>query len=124
MPRPKKCRRVCGMLQISSFGPTETCGIAETVDMSVEEYEIIRLMDFENLSQDESAESMGVARSTVQRIYDGARKKIADCLVNGKILKIQGGNYRLCEGKAETEFCGCQHCQRNRFGENCDTGGK
>lgn len=114
MPRPKKFRRVCSLPQVKSFIPSEPSGMLETVRMSVEEYEVIRLMDFENFSQDESAERMGVARSTVQRIYDTARKKIADCIVNGKSLKIEGGNYRLCSGEAEKEMCGCRRCCRKR----------
>lgn len=116
MPRPKKFRRVCSLPQVKSFVPSETSGMSETVQMSVEEYEVIRLMDFEDFSQDESAERMGVARSTVQRIYDVARKKIADCIVNGKSLKIEGGNYRLCSGEEEKEMCGCRKCcRRHRF---------
>lgn len=114
MPRPKKFRRVCSLPQVKNFIPSEASGMTETVQMSVEEYEVIRLMDLENFSQDESAERMGVARSTVQRIYDAARKKIADCIVNGKSLKIEGGNYRLCSGEDEKEICGCRNCCRRR----------
>ena len=64
--------------------------------MTVEEYEVIRLIDMEGLMQEECAKRMNVARTTVQRIYAEARK-IAESLVLGKILKIEGGNYELCE---------------------------
>lgn len=109
MPRPRKCRRVCCMPPVSEFRPdgTETQA-GEPLLMTVEEYEIIRLIDWEGLSQEQAAGEMGVARSTVQRIYGEARKKLADCLVNGRPLKIGGGSYRLCSGG---ELCArCRHC--------------
>ena len=70
--------------------------------MTLDEYEAIRLMDLENLQQEQAAAQMGVARTTVQLIYNNARRKLADCLVNGKRLVISGGNYRLCEGKTSS----------------------
>ena len=62
----------------------------------VDEYEAIRLIDLEGLSQEECAQQMEVARSTVSAIYDSARKKIAQSIVGGRRLTIEGGNYRLC----------------------------
>ena len=108
MPRPRKWRRVCCMPSVSEFRPDgKTNDMMQSLSMTVEEYEIIRLIDWEGLSQEEAAGEMDVARSTVQRIYGEARRKLADCLVNGKMLKISGGNYRLCSGG---EQCGrCRH---------------
>lgn len=80
--------------------------------MSVDEYEVIRLMDLEGLSQDESAERMGVARSTIQRIYDASRKKLADFLINGKSLRIEGGDFRLCEANEQERRGCCGDCRR------------
>ena len=57
---------------------------------------------------------MNVARTTVQGIYNDARKKVADSLVNGKVLLIEGGEYRLCEGKEE--HCRCGGCRKHRCG--------
>lgn len=119
MPRPRKWRRVCCMPQVNAFEPVDASHMEEPVNMSVDEYEIIRLMDLDGLSQGESAERMGVARSTVQRIYDDARKKLADFLINGKSLRIEGGDYRICEGDAQ-EQCGCHgrcrhHGQQTNF---------
>lgn len=65
--------------------------------MTLDEYEAIRLMDLENLQQEQAAAQMGVARTTVQLIYNNARRKLADCLVNGKRLVIEGGDVALCE---------------------------
>jgi predicted DNA-binding protein (UPF0251 family) len=92
------------MPQVSVFGPDGKADAAEPLLMTVEEYEVIRLIDWKGLSQEEAAAEMGVARSTVQRIYEGARRKLADCIVNGKTLKISGGDYHLCP---KGEPCGC-----------------
>ncbi len=94
MARPRKWRRVCTLPRVSTFGPVDlSLGVNEIIIMTVEEYESIRLMDLEGLNQEKCAEVMGIARSTIQRIYDDARKKLADSVVNGKILKIEGGDY-------------------------------
>lgn len=98
MPRPRKWRSVCALPEITKFGPLGS-GLDDSaiVEMTVDEYETIRLIDREGLTQLECAEQMNVARTTVQGIYDTARKKIAESLVEGKILFIQGGEYRLCD---------------------------
>ena len=61
-------------------------------------FETIRLMEREGMSQQECSKRMGVARTTVQKIYEAARRKVADALVEGRPLKIQGGDFQLCEG--------------------------
>lgn len=76
--RPSKYKRVCKLPRISAFGPIDlSLGLNGITIMTVEEYETIRLMDLERLNQDQCAEVMGVARSTIRKIYDEARKKIA-----------------------------------------------
>ena len=115
MPRPRKWRRVCYMPERKLFGPLD--GAADNSDviiMTVDEYETIRLIDMEGLLQEECAERMDVARTTVQRIYNDARGKLAGALVGGKILKIEGGDYMIC-GMGE---CGRGYgaCRRGRFG--------
>ena len=97
MPRPKKCRRICALPRCSSFGPLE--GAADgRVEMAVEEYEAIRLIDLLGCTQEECAAQMGVARSTVQQVYDTARRRLAQALVERKALAVEGGHYRLCDG--------------------------
>lgn len=119
MARPVKRRNVCLLPENNKFGPMNKKGSKDDIIiMSVEEYETIRLIDMERLTQEESAQSMGVARSTVQRIYDEARKKLADALINGKTLKIRGGDYRLCDREDGQRNCGkigC--CRRNQKGK-------
>ena len=99
MPRPKKCRRVCEFPRILHFSPENPAETAQPVTLTVEEYETIRLIDKEGLSQEECGEIMQVARTTVQQIYANARKKIADVLVEGLPLRIEGGDYELCTGR-------------------------
>jgi predicted DNA-binding protein (UPF0251 family) len=85
------------------------------VIMSVDEYETIRLIDLEGLTQEESAEQMNIARTTVQRIYNDARRKIAESLVKGKVIKIEGGDYKLCDG---LQSGGGNGCRRHRCGRH------
>lgn len=115
MPRPRKWRKVCCLPESSQYGPLNgTVESAPDVVMSVDEYEAIRLIDLENFTQEECAEQMKIARTTVQRIYGDARRKIAQSLVYGRILRIEGGEYRLCEGLEDA--CRCGGCQRHRCG--------
>jgi len=81
--------------------------------MTVDEYETIRLIDGEGFSQEDCGLYMDIARTTVQMIYDGARKKIARALVDGAVLRIEGGTYQLCE-RAGTPG-GCQGCRGRRY---------
>ena len=94
MPRKQRCRWIGGYPDCWEFFPEETAS-KEPVIMSLDEFETIRLLDREGMTQEQCAERMGVARSTVTAIYDSARRKMAEALVDGKHLLIRGGNYRL-----------------------------
>ena len=99
MPRPIKWRKVCCLPENNKFGPLDSLKDKKKhVKMTVDEYEAIRLIDLEGLTQEECSDQMNVARTTVQGIYVEARKKLAESLVNGKVLLIEGGEYRLCDG--------------------------
>lgn len=65
----------------------------EPVILLFEEYEAIRLIDYENLIQEEAAERMGVSRPTITRIYESARRNMATAFVEGKAILIQGGHF-------------------------------
>ena len=91
MPRPFKCRRIERIPVYRSFSPDDITA-AESVRMTVDEYEALRLLDAEDLTQEDCASRMSIARTTVTAIYDSARKKVADALVNGKRLLITGGH--------------------------------
>ncbi len=90
MPRPVRCRRIEHMPVYRSFSPDDITA-NESIRMTVDEYEAVRLLDVEGLTQEACADRMNVARTTVTAIYDSARKKIADAIVHGKRLLIAGG---------------------------------
>ena len=96
MPRPFKCRRVAFRPGVTYFKPA---GIPlselEEVIISVEEAEALRLKELEGLEQEQGAEKMNVSRPTFQRVLAAARQKIADALLNGKAIRIEGGNFEF-----------------------------
>lgn len=102
MPRPQRCRRICREPEYISFS-ARGISSGKEITLSVDEYEVIRLVDYEKCTHEQCAKQMDISRTTVTEIYESARQKIADCLINGKTLNISGGNYRLCQGSA-------QHC--------------
>ena len=108
MPRPKKCRRVCGIPPCASFAPPGGAA-GEEVLLTLDEFETLRLIDLEGLQQEQAALAMGVARTTVQAIYNAARKKVADCIVNGKALRIGGGDVEVCAGRKDCRRARCPH---------------
>jgi predicted DNA-binding protein (UPF0251 family) len=115
MPRPRKWRKVCCLPESNRFGPLDSPANTENfVRMTVDEYETIRLIDLEGYTQEECASQMNIARTTVQGIYNEARKKVAQSLVNGKVLMIEGGDYQLCDGLGKS--CGAEACHRHRRG--------
>jgi predicted DNA-binding protein (UPF0251 family)/predicted Fe-Mo cluster-binding NifX family protein len=108
MSRPTKCRKVCHFPGTLEFQPKKGKSDLPPVVMTVDEYETIRLIDKEGLSQEACGASMQVARATVQKVYESARKKLADCLVDGRALFIKGGDFRLCDGRGDD--CGRDDC--------------
>ena len=112
MPRPRKYRKVCHFPRTLSFYPAEDGEMKAPVVLTVDEYETIRLIDGEGRSQEEAGERMKVARTTVQLIYASARKKLAQVLVEGRPLRIEGGDYRLCDGHMPT--CGENTCFKQK----------
>lgn len=122
MPRPMKWRKVCCLPESNKFGPLDlTLDDQDYVTMTVDEYETIRLIDLEGFTQEECAKQMNIARTTVQGIYMEARRKLAESLVNGKVLIIEGGEYRLCNGLGNGCGRGC-HRRGRRFAGNEDRG--
>ncbi len=91
--RPKKYRIVRVDPRISQFSPRGRPGRPDEIDLAMDEFEAIRLADFKGLSQEKAAESMHISQQTFSRILKRARKAIADGIVQGKIIRIQGGHY-------------------------------
>lgn len=108
MPRPVKWRKVAFIPGVRYFIPTgvSKCEIEENV-LKIEELEALRLKDLEGLEQEECAVKMEVSRQTFQRILSTARQKVADALISGKAIRIEGGNFtsNICPMK-------CHNCQK------------
>ena len=120
MPRPQKCRRICSPPVMCSFHADDGKKGGRIVEITLEEYETIRLIDYEGMTQEECAAQMLVARTTVQRIYNSARKKLADFVINGGSLKIFGGNYKICGNencRGQKHCCSCPGRDENG---NCE----
>ena len=114
MPRPCKRRRICAEPDCSWFGPLRPqedhqLDALPAVVMTLDEFEAIRLIDLEGMTQEQCAERMEVARTTAQAIYNSARGKLAECLVLQRKLHINGGDYVLCDGTAD----GCGQRRRH-----------
>ena len=116
MPRKVKCRKVCHYPQTLEFLPqNNNAQEQEPIVLTVDEYEAIRLIDRRGMSQEQCAAFMQIARTTVQRIYETARKKLADFVVEGRPLRIEGGDFRLCNGSSTG--CGCVDCFKQKLYE-------
>ena len=113
MPRPTKCRRVCHYPRTVAFCPADASENQSPILLTIDEYETIRLIDGEGLSQEQCSASMQIARTTVQKIYESARRKLADMLVNGRPLHIEGGEFRLCDGQGAG--CGFSACFKQSY---------
>lgn len=98
MGRQPLWRRVEFIPRVTFFKPSGVpMASLEEVRLSVEEAEAIRLKDLKGLEQDAAAEQMNVSRPTYARILLQARQKVADALLNGKAIRIEGGNYELAQ---------------------------
>jgi uncharacterized protein len=110
MARPRQCRRVASMPKRSYFKPRGIpLSVLNEVILTVDEFEAIRLADLESLYQERAAEEMNVSRPTFGRIIQSAHKKVAEALVKGKALKIQGGEFRM----ASMRIFRCHNCQHS-----------
>lgn len=110
MARPTRCRRICAEPAYDSFIP-EGISTGERTGLTLDEYEAIRLIDLQKCTHEQCARQMDISRTTVTELYESARYKIADSIVNGKALEISGGNYRFCDGTAD--FCCNTDCGRS-----------
>lgn len=108
MARKKKKREICFIPEKTLF---TTNGAKKRVVLSLDQLETIRFIDYERLTQDECAMQMNVARTTVQSIYEEARSVIADALINGRELIIQGGEVEICIKSFEK----CHTCNKTCY---------
>ena len=118
MPRPKECRKVGCVPDKNYFKPRGIpASMLEEVVLTLDEFEAIRLADFEGLYQEDGAVKMNISRQTFGRIIDSAHQKIADVLINGKALKIEGGDVSL----EEIRRVRCPHCKK-KFNSSISAG--
>jgi len=110
MSRPTKVKRIHALPAVSRFVP-EGAEANPPVAITLEEYECLRLMDYECMTQEECARVMGVARTTVQALYVTARRRIAGCLVEARPLLIQGGALS-CAVAALRPLPSVVHCRK------------
>jgi predicted DNA-binding protein (UPF0251 family) len=106
MARPSKSRKIGNPPKMKGFKPYGMPGCKiEPVVLKFEEYESIRLVNYNGLQQDQAAKEMNVSRPTFTRIYNKALKQIAKSFVEGKAIEIEGGNYFL-----EKDWYRCRKC--------------
>jgi len=94
MPRPKRPRCIASEPAIKGFKPRGAVETGEVI-LSLEEFEALRLIDYEGMDQSGAAQVMDVSRQTVGRVLKTARHKIAESLVTAKRLTVQGGCYEM-----------------------------
>jgi predicted DNA-binding protein (UPF0251 family) len=111
MVRPQKSRLVKIDPKINYFKPrgVPMVDLAQ-VQLTVDELEALRLADFLAVSHEEAGKEMGVSRATFGRIVERARKIVADALLNGKAINVEGGNYKRVDPTANRVFL-CHDCQ-------------
>lgn len=108
MPRPEKNRKICHPPLMKGFKPygLQRCKMG-SVKLTFEEYESIRLVSYNMLSQEEAAKMMNVSRPTLTRVYNKAIKNISKAFIEGKRIEIEGGNYEL-----ENDWFRCRKCHK------------
>ncbi len=107
LPRPVKPRKIAFVPRNTYFVPVNKpkCEL-KVMNLKLEELEAMRLKDIEKLNQEKCAEKMNVSRQTFQLIIDEARSKVAQALIEGKAISIEGGNYTFNICKYKCESCG------------------
>jgi uncharacterized protein len=123
MARPRNCRRVGCLPGSQYFKPRGIpLSVLEEINLTVDEFEAIRLADFEGLYQDQAAGKMNVSRQTFGRIIASGHKKVAEALVKGKALKIEGGDFNMATMR-NFKCYDCQHSWELPYGtgrpKNC-----
>ncbi|MDD3045189.1 MAG: DUF134 domain-containing protein [Candidatus Delongbacteria bacterium] len=107
MPRPQKNRLIKEPPVFTEFKAVGVPGrVMDKVVLSLDEYEALRLSDFEGMSQEEAADEMEISRPTFTRLIETSRKKICEMLVNGKMLVIDGGNIHFRQNLIKCRNCG------------------
>jgi predicted DNA-binding protein (UPF0251 family) len=114
MPRPNKSRKIFSNPGVFHFKPVgRNIKEYDEVELTIDEFEAIRLADYEGLYQEKAAEQMNVSRQTFGNIVNSAHKKIADFLINAKSLKISGGSIEMITDNSNFICFGCKILQNS-----------
>jgi uncharacterized protein len=110
MGRPKLCKRILREPKIICFKPDVDVDNqkSESIEITMDEFEAIRLKDYQKIKQEKAAEMMEISQPTLHRILNSAREKVAKALVEGKILNIKGGDYMTAEKMYKCKKCGLE----------------
>jgi predicted DNA-binding protein (UPF0251 family) len=93
--RPKKVRYIQHMPRTVTFSPRGKPGRPDEIEIALDQLEALKLADFQGFSQDQGAQVMNISRASFGRILREARRRVADALVNGKIMKIRMGDAQI-----------------------------
>ena len=93
--RRTKIRYIQKMPEIVQFSPRGKPGRPEEIELKIDEYEAVKLADFQGYNQAEGAAAMGISRPSFGRIVRSAHHVIADALINGKIIRIRTGDIQV-----------------------------
>lgn len=96
MPRPRICRRIRRRPKCVYFKPAGIRMIdLDEIVLSLEEYEAVRLIDLDNIEQGKAGKQMEISQPTLSRLLKSGRKKISEAIINGKAIRIEGGDYKF-----------------------------
>ena len=123
MVRPRLCRRISSEPNVTYFKPRgiPLSELEESI-LTVDELEAVKLKDFEGMEQEECAKKMNISQPTFHRLIVSARKKVADAIVNGKAIKIEGGNFEVAQSQAR-RICGGRRFGRQATNCTCTSCG-
>ncbi|MGB9936137.1 MAG: DUF134 domain-containing protein [Methanobacterium sp.] len=120
MARPRIFRKISGTPEIRCFKPeTEDLDFIEPIEITIDEFEAIRLRDYHNVQQKKSAEIMGISQPTFHRILTSARKKISKALIEGNMIIIVGGEIIAGKKQYKCNICGFEWSSPKKEYDKC-----
>ncbi|MDI6702148.1 DUF134 domain-containing protein [Methanothermobacter wolfeii] len=118
MPRPRRRRRILGEPQVASFSP-ESSGSCARIEITLDEFEAIRLRDYHGIQQKKAAEIMGISQPTFHRALKSARSKVAEALVEGRPIILKGGDYIMDRRRYKCMDCQFEWISPGKSYEKC-----
>lgn len=120
MSRPRRLRKIGDEPKIRCFKPESVDNESlEPIEITIDEFESIRLRDFLNIKQKKSADLMGISQPTFHRTITSARKKIADALINGNTIIITGDDFIITKNKYKCNICGFEWSNPKKEYDSC-----